>query len=414
MASQNSDPYRSARDLPSVKEMAEQLRGLKMLTRVIARDQRTELLKLEKDVNRIVSVVDRFYDLLGPRHWIFHESLNLDAMEEIVEKSATEAEAALIARYQDREALSFQIRMLNRFSGLRSRLGLIERAQSDYETGRYYSTVLVLIVVMDGFVNDIETGRRRGLHARDSDEMAAWDSVVGHHLGLSNAHQTFTKTFRKTSDKEVHELYRNGIVHGMLTNFDNVIVATKAWNRLFAVADWAKAREEQNREPEPEPTWGEVMEQFRVNRENKKALAEWQPRTLTKDDPGFDSDPLCQLAARYLESWRRQNFGEMARMLSSISVRGETHGQTAGRLRDEYSLVELGGSEITKLDFSAAAACDMDVVLTIDGEEKPGGMRWIREDKSGDPAMPSQDGEWRLISWGPFAILSSGRSAAEA
>jgi hypothetical protein len=36
-------PYRSALDLPSVAEMLELVRGAKLLTRVIARDQRSKL-----------------------------------------------------------------------------------------------------------------------------------------------------------------------------------------------------------------------------------------------------------------------------------------------------------------------------------------------------------------------------------
>lgn len=70
-----------------------------------------------------------------------------------------EAERALIEMYRDPETLRFLVRRLNGFPQLRARRGLIERAESDYLAGRHYSTVLALIVVMDGFVNDIETAR---------------------------------------------------------------------------------------------------------------------------------------------------------------------------------------------------------------------------------------------------------------
>ena len=126
---------------------------------------------------------------------------------------------------------------------------LVEHAREDYFNGRYYSVVLVLFSVMDGFVNDVDTSQRRGLHARDPSEMSAWDSVVGHHLGLSHAHAEFTKSTFKTSDEPVVELHRNGIVHGTLVNYDNVVVATKAWNRLFAVADWARSLAKEKAEP---------------------------------------------------------------------------------------------------------------------------------------------------------------------
>ena len=404
--------YQSARDLPSVRELAEQLQGLKALTRFVARDKRAESLQLEQSLDRIVSVVDRFYSLLGSRNWILHDSLSLDTIEAALDLSPDEAEAAFIRHYKDREALAFQIRMLNRFPDLQARMPLIDCARRDYEEGRYYSTVLVLISVMDGFVNDVETGHRRGLHTREPDEMAAWDSVVGHHLGLRNAHRTFTKTFRKRSSDEVYELYRNGIVHGMLTNFDNEVVATKAWNRLFAVADWATAREKVNQEPEPEPTWRELVDQIRANEANRKALDAWQPSTLTTKDPGFGTDAAYGGASHFLESWKAQNYGAMGESLASLSRHGLTDRQTAGRVRDEYSLFELAGFEITKLDFTAPAICEVDVVLTLDGKDQIGRLRWIRENKTGDPCMPNESGEWRLVSWGPMAILDADRRTA--
>jgi len=48
----------------------------------------------------------------------------------------------------------------------------------------------VLIAVMDGAVNDLEPGNRRGLHTREDHEMVAWDSVTAHHLGLKNAQRS--------------------------------------------------------------------------------------------------------------------------------------------------------------------------------------------------------------------------------
>jgi hypothetical protein len=303
-SSETPDRYRSARDLPSVAEMLQQLTGFKALTLVVARDQRAQLKTIERELNELVETVDGFYDLLGPRHWIFHDSLNAEFVKGLLALPADEAEQSLIAHYQDHDTLRFLIGRLRHFPEMQARMRLIERAHEDYEAGRYDSTVLLLIPVMDGFVNDVEKDPRRGLHARSDDEMSAWDSVVGHHLGLSRAHKTFTKRFSKTSDEEVHELYRNGIVHGMLTNFNNPVVATKAWNRLFAVADWAHSREKQAIPPEPQPSFGELIGQLADNRRAKEALDAWKAKTLTPDDPDFEKEPVYRLAAEIRSSWR--------------------------------------------------------------------------------------------------------------
>jgi len=407
------DPYRSARDLPTVAEMLQQLSGFKALTLVVARDQRAPLKTIERELNELVETVDGFYDLLGPRHWIFHDNLDAKFVKGLLAKPADEAERVLIEHYQDLDELGSLIGRLHHFPEMQARMRLIERAREDYEAGRYDSTVLLLISVMDGFVNDVDKDPRRGLHARNDDEMSAWDSVVGHHLGLSRAHRTFTKRFSKTSDEEVLELYRNGIVHGMLTNFNNPVVATKAWNRLFAVADWALSRERQAIPPEPQPSFGEVIGQLADTRRAKKALDAWSAKTLTPDDPDFEDEPVYRLAAKVLDAWESKNYGRMAAQLASLT-REETVSQSAGRVRDEYEPVELGDFRIVQLDFQAPVICEVDAELTIDGKSKLARMRWIREDDDGKPAIPGhEDGEWRFMSWGPFAMFNRAEEAVE-
>ena len=83
-------PYGSASDLPSYQELSCQIQGLKLLTRFIARNQHSELLQLEHKLTHLVAVVDRFYDRLGPRNWIFHDSVNISAVEAIPEPPASD------------------------------------------------------------------------------------------------------------------------------------------------------------------------------------------------------------------------------------------------------------------------------------------------------------------------------------
>lgn len=403
------DPYKSARDLPSVTEMTEQMRGFKLLT-IFNRDKRNELRKIESQLNDLVQTVDGFYDRLGERHWIFHDWLNTETVKRLIPMETEDAEQALIEIYRDPETLPRLIRGLRRFPAMRPRLPMVERAREDYEAERFDSVVLKLLAVMDGFVNDFETEQRRGLHARSDDEMAAWDSVVGHHMGLTHAHQTFTQTFRKTSEDEVYELYRNGIVHGMLPNFNNVIVATKAWNRLFAVADWAKSREKQAEPKEAEPSWRELIERVAETERVKKALDAWEPRVLNIGDAGFEEEEMFSRATDFLDGWRSKNYGKMAGLLAKLTRNGSL-GKDAGQMRDLFSMTELEDFKIVRLDFEAPVICEVDAELRVDGETKLGRMRWIREQENGESAVPgTQEGNWLVVTWGPEAMFNNAES----
>lgn len=245
-------PYGSVMDLPSFRELSRGFKGVDLLTRFIARDQWAELQQRYKEFQQLAQTVDDFYERLGPRNWIFHELMNVGRIESILRETETAegAEAALIEMYQDTETTGWWLLQLSRHEALRARMGQIDRAREHYDAGQFSSCAFHLIAVMDGFVNDFEADKRRGLAARDADEMFAWDSVVGHHHGLTHVMQTFTASTKKRQDEEVSELHRHGIMHGSITKFDNPVVATKAWNMLFAVVDWADARQ-QEKAPKP-------------------------------------------------------------------------------------------------------------------------------------------------------------------
>lgn len=400
-------PYESALDLPSIATLLEQIKGAKMLTRIIGRKHRQDIIEIERQIRDLASVVDRFYALLGERQWVFHDMLNVERVREIFQSGEPpeQAEQRFIEIYRDSETLEFMIRTLRRFSEMQVRMHLIERAREDYQAGRFYATTLSLLSVMDGFVNDVDKEARRGLHSRTDDEMAAWDSVVGHHKGLSFAHKTFTKTIKKTVTEEIFELQRHGIVHGMIVNYDNVIVATKAWNRLFAVADWATSRQKQAAPKPKDPSFRETLAQIVKTQRARESLDAWNPSVMAKGEGGFEEQEAFKAAEAYLSSWKAKNFGRMARFLP-LQMSESTPNKTAGRIREEFERLELRDFEILRLDFSAAAVCEVDVILHFDDEAKPGRMRWIRETAAGEPATPNEDGRWRLWLWGPYSIMN--------
>ena len=85
--------------------------------------------------------------------------------------------------------------------------------------------------------------------------MRAWDRVDWAPPWTDQRHAGLHQKRKKVIKEPVYELYRHGIVHGMVVDFDNEIVATKAWNYLFAVVDWAEDKKKQETPAPPAPTW---------------------------------------------------------------------------------------------------------------------------------------------------------------
>ena len=70
--STNDTPYGSVRDLPSFRELEQQLSAMKLLAYFIGRRHRHKLIEIERQMEQLATTVDNFYERLGPSHWIFH------------------------------------------------------------------------------------------------------------------------------------------------------------------------------------------------------------------------------------------------------------------------------------------------------------------------------------------------------
>jgi hypothetical protein len=401
-------PYGSARDLPSYRELSEQIRGAKLVTRVIARAQRQSILDVERELERLIRVVDAFYERLGSRNWIFNDSFNVDAIERLLVETADadDAETHLIELHRDSESFRFWLLRLRRHDGLLARMHQIERAAVHYDADEFDSCALHLVAVLDGFVNDFEPSVRSGLHARDPEEMTAWDSVVGHHLGLTHAMKTFTKTIKKRVDEPVTEVYRHGIMHGTVVSFDNIVVATKAWNMLFAVADWADATTKAAIPAAPKPTVKDVWNRLVERSEYQRYENNFAPRTETLDDPGFTENEVVVVASAFLDAWKHRRWALVAGFMPQILRRAVSEGEVARDAKNAYDSYDLADFTITQMMYDRASTAAIFGSASVNGEARRMEFRWVWYDANGDVDIPgSPDGGWRLAVWAPHTFF---------
>ncbi|EHI43295.1 hypothetical protein OPAG_06570 [Rhodococcus opacus PD630] len=406
-------PYGSAADLPSFIELEQQLTEFKALGSLVRtnRDVDDQIAATEKQRRRLISIVDTFYELLGPRNWVFTDDLSIDAVETIIDTpDAGIAERRLIDYYKSDRRISFHLILLNKLPDMRPRLPMLEKALADYHAGRYYSTVLVLLAVMDGFVNDTDKQNgRKNLNSRDAADMVPWDSVAGHHLGLGHAHNTFNTGTYQTVTSETTELLRNGILHGMIVNFDNDVVATKAWNRLFAVVDWAKARQKQANPPKPKPTptWSDIGRQFREQSDRRKRLDAWQQHehTISSNvDEHTDVDRAC---LDFLRRWQDRQWGLVGKHFYVSGKSVPSSKKQAVLAKDLYGHLALTSWSLERIHHKGASLVEAHATLTVNDKPQTALMRWLYSDCKGGTLFDWQaGGVWQLSPYGPTVFLT--------
>ncbi len=408
--SNRHSPYGSAKDLPSYQELAQQLHDANVLRRFIAREQRQQILDLQRQLERLTRVVDDFYERLGSRNWIFHDSLSVDKVEMLLADALDpeSAERELIALYRDNETIKWLTMRLRNQEGLRERNQQIERARQHYSADQFDSCVLHLIAVMDGFVNDFQPSERRGLHSRDPDEMVAWDSVVGHHLGLTHALKTFKKTIKKRVDEEVFDVHRHGIMHGMVVNFDNVTVATKAWNMLFAVSDWANATRKAAQVNEAQSSWKDLWTTLTRWSAYKKSESEFTPYTLTSSNAKFKDSEVVQRTMKFLDAWHHGRWNLVAAFAPPKLRSARPSGQCARETKEIFERYKLGDWQITSVHRDQVSSADVSVSATVNGAATELRLRMVSWTATGELAIPSEGGAtWHIAIWAPHTYFQS-------
>src|SRR5690606_564137 len=146
------------------------------------------------------------------------------------------AEASIVEHFHE-QTIDFGLLFMAGLTLFEPRMDLARKAQRDYEEGRYYACVPILLLLFDGFADDVGQ-ENRGFFSQGV-EMRDWDSITAHSRGLDVLSKLSSAKRAKTRTTPLTIPYRNGILHGHDLGFDNKIVAAKCWAALFAMRDWA-------------------------------------------------------------------------------------------------------------------------------------------------------------------------------
>lgn len=314
--------------------------------------------------------------------------------------SPQEAEFELIGYLKEEGTLEKMITMLNCFPEMRPRLDLLRKAEKDYLSQRYYSSVLVTVSVMDGFVNDLFKEERRGLHARTPEDMRSEDCIAAIWEGLPSVQQTFTKSVHKRIDEPVYEVYRHAIMHGMATDFDNDVVASKAWCMLFAVCDWAKAklksRDVSEKPVDLKQAIADHAEIQKRNAEQKKRLAEWRPHIVDLDNPSEGDVEIINDCEVFFSAWASKNYGKLGSFFPKGA--GLRASAQAGEAREYYAPHPITGFAVERIDRTAASIAQVKVRVDSENGGWVASIRFVRFNGN-DLVADWEPGKWKVLQY---------------
>ena len=290
---------------------------------------------MRKELDDLAKLPDEFNSFFAEKGWIAYESFRVPTMQiavELMKQGDVEsAENEILSYYKDFSNIRMMIVAKgNMLEAYKPRKHLVLNALEEYENGRYYTCVPLLLIIIDGIVNDIS--KEAGFFAEKTN-LTSWDSIAGHHTGLSKLKTIYNQSRKKTNNDEIRMPFRNGIMHGRDLNFDNVYVAAKCWGCLGAIIDWGQDIANGKKSAPPiqqkslKESWNEMKDSWKSYEKNKQAgenlnkkIEKWEPREFYSDVMGVEnlnSTDLPKLSpekkvVEFLELWKKKNYGFMA------------------------------------------------------------------------------------------------------
>lgn len=376
--------------------MDERLRAGRFFAPLV-RGASSQLDDIKRQHERLAAIVDSFYSVAGGKGWIFLSRFHVEEIAEATQAGPDAVDDYLSAWFESEANLGWLVANAVTMPGLVERRPMLELARDDTLAGRYYSAVNLLLSVMDGFVNDEDRTRRAGLHAREPDSMVAWDNVVGHSAGMVSALKLYRQHFGRLEPHPVTNLYRHGIVHGMVVNFNNALVSGKAWNLLAALIDWTRADSE-SRLPKPaQPTWGEVAAKVARNQTNARLLNEWQPRVWERGAGVLDDlEPLVVATRELFDGWQNHRWGDVASRIDDL--RNLSPGARAGEMKQRFQDFPIGDWKLLRYELKSPQFADVTCELIVGSAAIETETKWFFVGEDGNFQFEFEPGGvWRSI-----------------
>lgn len=405
-------------NLHTFNKLKQDVKIMRLVSLLLPKKERQKIKELEKGMKELEETLllfNRYYSDLG---WCSYDSMNLPMMKKAIaeyQTSGADAGEKVLVDFYKTDVKDIVPWLKNKAEPFMQRYDLINKAFEEHFAGRYYASVPLFLIIMDGAVNDFT--KSKGFFAEGTD-VTAWDCIVGCGDSLTKMKGIFNKGRNKTNYDEIRLPYRNGILHGRDLNYGNEFVSCKCVALMFALADWMNMKSsEETRKAEYEkecnpPPISESIKALNEIAKDREEMNRWQRREVIvgSDIPAI---PTIEDCANYqyvipviktFDAWRAKNYGALSSHLERLFSYEQSEKKRAGECRKMFAQKNFRSFEIKEIEERGWAMTRILVQASWEengklfSEELEFGSEY--QDKSEKIALPwRKNGEWHLIPW---------------
>lgn len=408
-------------NLVSINELKVQIETSKMFNAFFSKEQRLQIDKIEEGLKNLFEEMSKYIDRFSSIGWCAYDSMSTTLIKKAnlsYDDGGIEEAEKVIVNYYKTDIKNNICRLCKGNKYLLMRYDMIQNAFKEHFEERYYASVPLFLIIIDGVVNDFT--KDKGFFSEGTD-VTAWDCLVGCGDSLQTLKSIFNKSRKKTNTEEIRMPYRNGILHGRDLNYGNEYVSCKCVALLFAVADWIAfktSEEKRKKKYEKEHKLAsliEIIERSEQIDKDKENINNWKKRYVTvgKDIPEKGNENEYEDYAyiipiiNFLSFWENRNYGELGKILENMFRDADTDKKKAGEARKffgnkvlkTYRLVEIEeiSCRLSKIVVWASWKCNeieksANLIFGVS-------YNILNYDKK-DTALPwKNNGKWELEPW---------------
>lgn len=405
-------------NLVSINKLQNDIKIMKLMSILLKPEQRKQLKEMEKQLDKIMTQTILFNDRFSDYGWCAYDSMDLTLMERAnaaFEESGLEAAEQILINFYKSDVKEVTHWINHSSEAFSIRYSLIQRFFEDHFAERYHASVPLGLIIVDGAVNDFT--KSKGFFAEGT-SVSAWDCLVGCSDGLTKLKNIYNQKRTRTNTDEITLPYRNGILHGRDLSYANEYVSCKCVLLMFAVADWMKMKNSEDRrkaeyqESINPPSLRESLTRLKENRRAKEEIAAWQRRTvvvgidipITGTIEDYIEYPYIVAVVEMLTAWKDSNYGKLSDCLQKMFASSLSEGRRAGECRKMFQTKKFVTFEIIEIEERGCALSKVitKVYWTTDDCKKEAVLKFgcNYESNSESIGLPwRNNGKWVLIPW---------------
>lgn len=405
-------------NLVSLNKLKNDIKAMKVISIFLKPEQKRQIKDMEKQLENMITQTTAFNDRFSSLGWCAYDSMSFSLMENInseFEQNGLNSAEQILINYYKSDVKDIIHWIKNSSEAFAIRNNLIQHFFEDHFAARYHASIPLGLIIVDGAVNDFT--KSKGFFAEGT-AVDAWDCLVGCSDGLTKLKNIFNQKRTKTNTDMITLPYRNGILHGRDLNYANEYVSCKCVCLMFAVADWMKMKNsEEKRKADYEksvnpPPLKETFAHLVENRQIQKEISEWKRENIVigKDIPvngapeNYSKYPYIVEVVEMLYSWKEKNYGKLSMHLKKIFPADISDKKRAGECRKLFEKKLLDTFEIIEIEERACALSKVlvKVLWTTDNNKKEAilTLGCFYESNTEHVGLPwKNNGKWVLMPW---------------